>query len=215
MQTRGQAATPQAVDAEFRRLTIQNYLAYPWFEIQRVAEGFVPYASFEGQVERPDRYSFFRPYVLIAFVLAILALLVKLVVARRHPLAVLPPLALGASLVIAPVPVLVLAQSGAVIAAGIRTAWRRGYHDVALLAVALFWAFTGLLAVTTAGISGFLLNRLYTQVEPARCLLIAAAASGVVFFLAPRGVGTARVRNLLTVMKAMPRAPAVTSVVQR
>src|SRR5207302_1797092 len=100
MQTRGQAVTPQAVDAEFRRLTIQNYLAYPGFQIQRVAEGFVPYASFEGQVERPDRYTFFRPYVLIAFVLGILALLVKLVVARRHPLAVLPPLALGASLVI-------------------------------------------------------------------------------------------------------------------
>jgi 4-amino-4-deoxy-L-arabinose transferase-like glycosyltransferase len=213
MQARGEEVTSRAVDAEFRRLTIQNYVSYPGFQLGRIAEGFVPYATFEGQVERPDRYTFFRPYVLIAFVLVVVGLTVKRV--AKRPWVLLPPLALLGGLVFAPLPVLVAAQGGAVAGAGIFTARQRRPRDVALLAIAMFWAFTGLLAVTTAGISGFLLNRLYTQVEPARCLLIASAATAVVFVLLPRSTANARVRALGLFGRAIPRPSAVTPVVLR
>jgi hypothetical protein len=54
-------------------------------------------------------------------------------------------------------------------------ALRRDPRALGWLLVALFWFTTGLLAILTTGIAGFFLNRLYTQVEPERALLLALA----------------------------------------
>jgi 4-amino-4-deoxy-L-arabinose transferase-like glycosyltransferase len=220
LEARGIPPTPGNVEAEFRRMAIENYIAYPWFQIERLGGGFWGYAAFEGQNERPDRYTFFRPYVLLApIVVAVLLVLGGLLGLRRRPAG---PVGIGVSLVGAvlgavivgllyrfPLPTLLGAQLFGAAGAVVAPLRRRGSREIGALTVAAFWSVTGLLAIFSAGLTGFFLHRLSVQVEPARTLLFALAVLYVIAFLVPNRLERARLLQLRAVVRWMPRLPGL------
>jgi hypothetical protein len=70
---------------------------------------------------------------------------------------------------------LVLGQTWAIVSPVVNFIRRRGARQLGALLIALFWLSVGVLAILTTGIEGFFLNRLHTQVEPERALLLVAA----------------------------------------
>jgi hypothetical protein len=205
MRARGEDTTPQALDAEFRRLTILNYIQYPFFQVRRVVEGMVPYIAFEGELDRPEQYVFYRPAILIVASLVTGAFVAA--GAWRRPWALLPAVLLVAGLVYRPVQTLVALQVFAVLAAAWYGIRRRSGRALGMLEVAAYWTSAGFFAVLTAGISGALLNRLYTQVEPARALLLAFGAVQFVHLLSGSRVNALRYRLLRPLVSAQPRLP--------
>jgi hypothetical protein len=208
LRAQGIAVTQKTLDAEFWRLTLQNYRDYPEFQVRRVLIGVASYADFESEVQLPDRFRFSRPYVLVAGIVlaAGLALAAR---PRRCSWAPLGALALALGLVAAPLRTVWLVQ-------WLAPAWslgavvrRRGARELGFLAVALYWGFLGFMAVLTAGISGGLLFRLYTQVEPARALLLGVMVSYLIALLLPPGLGRARLLDLDLLVRRMPSLPRV------
>jgi hypothetical protein len=171
MTARGETVTQERLNAEFTRLTVLNYLEYPGFQVQRVAGGFREFGAFEGEASRPDRFFFFRPWVLAAGALATVALLIA---GRTRPWwCVGPGLLLVAGLATHPDRTI---TGLAILGVGMPLVgiWRDA-RSLGWLVVAALWATTALFAILTTGIEGFFLNRLYTQVEPERAILLALA----------------------------------------
>jgi hypothetical protein len=201
-------------------MAIENYIAYPWFQITRLGDGFWGYAAFEGQNERPDRYTFFRPYVLTAPIVLVLLLgLASLLGLRRRPAG---PVEIGMSWIGAVLGVAIvgllyqyrlptllgaelLGAAGAIIA----PLRRHGAREVGAITVAAFWSVTGLLAIFSAGLTGFLLHRLSVQVESARTLLFALAVLYVISIMVPNRLERARLLQLRGVVRWMPRLPGL------
>jgi 4-amino-4-deoxy-L-arabinose transferase-like glycosyltransferase len=206
MRARGEFVTAQTLDAEFRRLTILNYLQYPAFQVQRVVYGMIPYVTFEGELERPERYVFYRPVIMMATA-AIGVGLILLNGGLRKPWLLLPSIVLLVGLFEAPIQTLIGVQTYAVAYAVWEGVRRRSGRALGMLEIATYWASAGFFAVVTAGVSGFLLNRLYTQVEPARALLLAFGAVHFIFLLT-RQSRPAGAQNLRHLVMALPRLPA-------
>src|SRR5205085_2757929 len=97
----------------------------------------------------------------------------------QRPWVAVPSLVLSAALIRAPTEVLTALQ---VVGVGLAV-WlgfiRRSGRTLGLLEVATYWLAAGFFGVLTAGIAGFLLNRLYTQVEAVHAFLIAFGANQV------------------------------------
>lgn len=218
LEARGLPPTTANVEAEFRRMAIENYIAHPWFQITRLGDGFWGYAAFEGQNERPDRYTFYRPYVLMAPIVVILLLGLGGLLGLRRQLAL--PVGVGVGRVGAvlgvvvvgllyrfPLPTLLGAQLFGAAGAVVAPLRRRGSREIGALTVAAFWSVTGLLAIFSAGLTGFLLHRLSLQVEPARTLLFSLAVGYVIAVLVPNQLERARLLQLRGVVRRMPRLP--------
>jgi hypothetical protein len=209
LKARGVIVDEDSLNAEFTRLTIQNYLHYPAFQWQRVVDGFGAFGAYEGEATRVDRFTLFRPWLLIAGVLIALGL----IVARRRFAwwSAAPALVLVVELVRQPSAMLVALQVAGLILPLL--ALRRDPRALGWLAVALFWVTTGLLAILTTGVSGFFLDRLYTQVEPERALLLALAAVEVSVMLLPLG-RRARILQVIPFARVFPaRLPLATRAV--
>lgn len=210
LRQRGVQPTIENVNAEFSRQTLQNYVKYPWFQVERIATGFSMYMQFEGEIERPMIYTFYRPYVLMAFVV-IVSLLVLAVRMKVRLWAPAVALVFLIGLVWSPLQTLVVAQALGLVAAA-AFIWRRGARQLGLLAVALYWIVTGLAAILTTGLVGFFVNRLYTQVEPARCLLIALGVTYLIGVLVPNPLSRGRLLELRPLVRASPRLPGAARV---
>lgn len=206
LSARGVVVTTESMNAEFTRLTIQNYLQHPGYQVARVVDAFRQYGAFEGETERPEQYTFFRPYVALAAVaLAIVLVLTRLVRTRVWVLA--PALLVAAVLVVLPAPALVVAAILGLIF-GVRAVIARNPRVTSLAVVGLYWLTTGLMAILTTGIAGFFLNRLYTQVEPERVILIAAGVLGLAL-LPIRTRQRARALSLRELAEFVPRLPRI------
>jgi hypothetical protein len=201
---RGVTVTAETVNAEFTRLTILNYVQHPDFQIGRIVDGFHDYGAFEGQTERPDQYTFFRPFVVLGTV-ALALLLVFARGGRSRAWVGLTAVPVVLVLFLTPAPALVVLELLG-LAFGLRAAIRNNPRVTALAVVGLYWLTTGLMAILTTGIAGFFLNRLYTQVEPERVILIAVGALGVSLLPVP-GRLRARVLALRWVAQYSPRLP--------
>lgn len=233
LRARGIEANAANMNAEFWRLTVRNYLQYPLFQLQRIGAGFGNYAVFEGERERPDRYTYFRPHLVVGGLLAVaLALhrrkkaqLLWRVMAIVMFTVLLPAAALTLARRIGVVsrwgtlrhwalatliPVVALtAARGMGLLSGFRMFRRRPHpREVALGVLASYWIFVGLSQALVGGTKGFLLHRLYLQVEPVNSILIALGAFQLFMMVSPKGVATVRVLNLSSLTRRLGRLPA-------
>jgi lambda repressor-like predicted transcriptional regulator len=183
LKTRGVAVTQESLNAEFTRLTIQNYLAYPGFQVQRLVDGLRDYGAFEGQIYRPERFVMFRPWLLA---LAAGIVLLGLALGRRVRWWWLAPGAvLIGALIFRPERTLAVIQ---VVGLGLPLwAVLHDRRSVGWVLMAAFWGTTGVFAILTTDVAGFFLYRLYTQVEPARAVLLALATVELSLLLVPSG----------------------------
>lgn len=199
--------TPENADRVFKDMTIQNYLKYPAFQISRLAIGFVKFGWFDGQLEWADQYGrFYRPIVALSGIA--LGVLVFRGSAERSRLRLL----FGVTLAVVAVATFVdarvfgltlgIVQTLAIcLAAAVFV--RQTRANAALAVVALFWLSTGFLAIVSTGVEGFFMNRLYTQVEPARAVLLAVGLAWLISGLVttrlrrPRGLQLLRIKRLM------------------
>ncbi len=192
LQSRGMAATRQNMDAMFWRLTFRNYLQDPGFQIRRIAEGFGKYALFEGERERPERYTFSRPYLLAGGLLALAAALYRR--GERKRLWVVA--AAGALALLAPAGAIAVARGMGVLS-GFRMLRRRPQaREVGWGLLASYWVLIGFSQALAGGAEGFLLHRLYTQVEPINTILVVLGALQAATIGLPKGVGLIRSLHL-------------------
>lgn len=204
LKARGIEASAANMDAEFWRLTISNYVQYPLFQLQRIGRGFAKYALFEGERERPDRYTFFRPYLVTGGLLAVALALYLRDKARLLRRAVVA----GLFTVLMPVAALTVARGMGAIS-GLRMVRRQPHpREVAWGLLAFYWILVGLSQALVGGTEGFLLHRLYIQVEPANTILIVLGAFQLLVVGLPKSMTTVRVLDLSTLARRMGLLPA-------
>lgn len=233
LRARGIEATAANMNAEFWRLTVKNYAQYPLFQLERIGRGFMKYAIFEGELDRPDRYTFFRPYLVFGGLLAMALGLYRRQRAHWFWLAmvvvmvtVLMPVTAwtlawrmegvrawgwpGHWPMAAVLPVAALtAARGIGVLIGARMLRRRPYpREVALGVLASYWILVGLSQALVGGTEGFLLHRLYIQVESVNTILIALGAFQLLLVGSPKSMATVRVLNLSTLAHRVGRLPA-------
>lgn len=205
LKARGIVPTEANLNAEFWRLTVQNYVQYPLFQLQRIGDGFGKYATFEGELERPDRYIFFRPF-LVGSVLLIAAWALAWDKARRLSWRVMATGLLSA-LMIVPVATFAMVRGLAVLI-GLRMLRRRPHpRQVAWGLLASYWVLVGLSQALVGGTEGFFLHRLYTQVEPVNAILIALGVLQLFLIGLPKDIATIRLLNLGVIARRMGQVP--------
>ena len=172
LRRRGIEPTRSRVNEELWRLTAKNYREMPRFQAQRILDGLGNYWRFEGQTERPERYTFFRPY-LVALALGSAAVVLR---RRGQGGAAWRAALLGAAVLALPgwgLPGLRAAGLAGGLWGMVRV---RRPRQVMQGLLAAYWILVGLSQAVVGGTEGFLLHRLYTQVEPVNVLLIALGA---------------------------------------
>lgn len=204
LKARGIEACAANMNVEFWRLTVSNYVQYPLFQLQRIGRGFAKYALFEGQRERLDRYTFFRPYLVAGGLLAVALALYLRDKARLLRRAVVA----GLFALLMPVVALTVARGMGVIS-GLQMVRRRPHpREVAWGLLAFYWILVGLSQTLVGGTEGFFLHRLYTQVEPVNTVLITLGALQLLVVGLPKSMAMVRVLNLSTLARRVGLLPA-------
>lgn len=204
LKARGIEASAANMDAEFWRLTVFNYVQHPLFQLQRIGRGFAKYALFEGERERSDRYTFFRPHLVAGGLLAVALALYLRDKTRLLRRAVVT----GLFAVLMPVAALTVARGMGVIN-GLQMVRRRPHpREVAWGLIAFYWMLVGLSQALVGGTEGFFLHRLYTQVEPVNTVLITLGALQLLMVGLPKSMAMVRVLNLSTLARRMGLLPA-------
>jgi 4-amino-4-deoxy-L-arabinose transferase-like glycosyltransferase len=232
LKARGTEATPANMNAEFWRLTLHNYLQHPLFQLQRIGIGFIKYAVFEGELERPDRYTFFRPHLVLGSLLAVVLALhwrrttrfpwrmivagLLIILMGAATFAVARRLAVVSkwyTLRLLPVSAFVslaalTAARGIGVLGGFRMLRRRPHpRQVAWGLLVCSWIFVGFSQAIVGGTEGFFLHRLYIQVEPINTILIALGAFQVLLIGLPKHITMVRLLNLCTVVRRLGPLP--------
>jgi 4-amino-4-deoxy-L-arabinose transferase-like glycosyltransferase len=233
LRARGVEANAANMNAEFWRLTARNYLHYPLFQLQRIGRGFMKYAVFEGGLDRPDRYTFFRPYLVFGGLLAVAVPLCRRQRAHWSWLAMivvtvtaLMPVTTGRlvgriadvrawgwpghwpTAAALPVAALTVAR-GVGVFTGARMLRRQPHpREVACALLASYWIFIGLSQALVGGTEGFLLHRLYIQAESVNTILIALGAFQLLQVGLPKSMATVRVLDFGTLARRLGRLPA-------
>jgi len=210
LKSRGITPTQSTMNKEFWRLTFLNYIQYPRFQLDRIAGGFGKYALFEGELERPGQYFFYRPYLAIGMLFVSIGLLI---LSRGRQLSHYAMIGGLLAAFVGYLPVVAFAASrGAAFLFSLRI-FRRSPHPrmVAWALVVLYWVLMGLSQALVGGTEGFLLHRLYTQVEPINSLLISLGIFLPLIIVIPTNHGVFRFINLDVLVRRM----APTSIIVR